>query len=505
MTESRKMRRDVTIVLTCIIALTGLTLLGSYLRFTVTAASSVFLVVIILQSLVGDFASSALVSFIAFGYLDYFFTTPKFSLAIADPRDVLGLMSFLLTALVVTRLVSKIRREMEASQIEREKTERLYRLAQELLGIEPKATISANHLEPFRTLFGIEAVCLFDGDTSDLEIAGQSRASLADRTRQAYLQQTGQEDHLLGISTRCLIIGGEAHGAVGFEGTAHSSSSIGPLTALAATVLERIRALRNANQAVATAQSEVYRSAILDALAHEFKTPLATILAAAGGLNESGPLKPEQAEMMKTVETEAAQLGELASRLLRMARLDREQVRPQMERIDIVALLKQLVNRYSKTIIGRRVILLARCESAEVLADPELLRLAIGQLVDNACKYSGPGSTVEVTVVRQQVSAVSIRVANTGNAIASSEKNRIFDRFYRGVRASHVSSGSGLGLYVARKIALAHDGSLDLEDCMTADSTTFRLNIPSVDRGVLGEPTELEPLTSFMPFSQTVS
>src|ERR1700722_3445839 len=119
---------------------------------------------------------------------------------------------------------------------------------------------------------------------------------------------------------------GRTTGAVGFEGLEDASLTAGPLTALAAALLERTHAVRNANQAAAAAQTEAYRTVILDALAHEFKTPLSTILAAAGSLREVDSLGPHYREMAETVESEAARLGRLTSRLLRTARLEREAV-----------------------------------------------------------------------------------------------------------------------------------------------------------------------------------
>ena len=87
---------------------------------------------------------------------------------------------------------------------------------------------------------------------------------------------------------------------------------------MAATALERARSFRESAQASAAAESETLRSAILDALAHEFKTPLGAILAAAGGLRESGGLRPDQLEMTELIESESSRLGRLAARLLRI-------------------------------------------------------------------------------------------------------------------------------------------------------------------------------------------
>jgi two-component system sensor histidine kinase KdpD len=245
------------------------------------------------------------------------------------------------------------------------------------------------------------------------------------------------------VSTRCLRVAGKTLGAIGFEDLDDPGLTANPLATLAATFLERIHAFRNASEAVATAQSEVYRSAILDALAHEFKTPLATILAAVGGIHEAGPLGPEQVEMTETVEMEAARLGQLTSRLLRMARLDREEVR-HMEWIDMVSLAEQAVDRYSKLRTGRSISILKGCDSGETIADPELVRLAISQLLENACKYSEVGSNVTLSIDRYD-DVIAVRVSNTGSSIPSIERHRVFERYYRGNQARNLASGSGLG------------------------------------------------------------
>jgi two-component system sensor histidine kinase KdpD len=473
----QKLLRVVRRALPGTIVLSILTFVGYQFHFSMGAASATYLLVVVMQSVGGDFAAAAAVSVIAFACLDYFFTEPIFSFAVATPLDLLYLIGFLVVALVITRLVSRLRIEVKSAKLERQRTERLFRLAQELTTLEPRAVVDAAFLESFRRVFEMRAICLFDKETGETHSSGESRAALCDRTRAAYYAEKDSDDHFTWVSTRCLRVGGKILGAIGFEDLDDPGLTGGPLATLAATFLERIYAFRNTSQAVATAQSEVYRSAILDALAHEFKTPLATILAAAGGIHEAGPLRPEQAEMTETVEMEASRLGQLTSRLLRMARLDREEVRPHMEWVDIVSLAEQATTRYSNLRTGRGISFLKGCELAETIADPELLRLAISQLLDNACKYSEIGSTVTVSVDTYD-GVVAIRVSNNGTPIPAIDKQRIFERYYRGTGARNVVSGSGLGLYVARKIVLAHGGSLELEDRVDAATTTFRITVP---------------------------
>jgi len=445
-------------------------------------ASPLYLLVVVLQSLTGDFISSAVVSVVAAGCLDYFFVPPLFSFGVTGPPNVAALISFLVTSLVITKLVSRIRMEGRVAELQKDRMDRLYQLAQQLLALEPEVAVGERLLQPFAGVFGTRVVCIFDAERSESHTLGRSSSDLPERTRTAFFEEKDSEDPVNQMSVRVLRVGGRTTGAMGFEGLEDPDLTAGPLISLAAASQERTRAFERASESAAAAQAEVYRSAILDALAHEFKTPLATILTAAGGIREAGSLCAEQLEMTETVESEAILLGNLASRLLTMARLDREEVQPQMEVTDIAGVVAGIVEQYNRPPADRRITCTRQGEPAKAWADPELLRLALSQLLDNACKYSLPGSEIAVAM-ETQGDMISIRVANSGSSIPAGEQNRIFDRFYRGEDARRLRSGSGLGLYVARKIALAHSGRLDLginalSDGGLSDGVTFDLAIP---------------------------
>jgi two-component system sensor histidine kinase KdpD len=458
-------------------ALVVLTFVCFRLRLGIATASPLYLLAVVSQSLTGDFISSAIVSILAVGCLDYFFVAPLFTLAVHGPFDLIPLASFLVTSLVITKLVSRVRVEAKASELQKNRIGRLYQLAQQLLALEPEVAVGQRLLQPFAGVFGTRAVCIFDGEKVESYTLGTSLNHLHERTQAAFLHEQDSDDPANRISVRCLRIGGRTTGAMGFDGLEDPDLTAGPLISLAAASQERTRAFQKASELSAAAQSEVYRSAILDALAHEFKTPLATILAAAGGIRETGYLLPAQLEMTDTVESEAARLGNLTSRLLHVARLDREDVRPQMEVTDIAVVVADIVEQYRRQPTDRRFTSSQKEGSVEAMADPELLRLALNQLLDNACKYSLPGSEISVAM-ESQGDMVYIRVANSGSSIPNSEQHRIFERFYRGVDARRFSSGSGLGLYVARKIALAHGGQLDLDIERLNDGVTFYLALP---------------------------
>jgi two-component system sensor histidine kinase KdpD len=459
------------------IAVAIVTFVSSRIHANFSIVSFLFLLIVLLQSFAGDFNSTVLVSLEAVAALDFFFVEPLYSFTVSRGIDIVSLAAFLITALVVTRLVARVRAEAESARRQQDRLARLYRLAQQLVAVDSQQASGMKFLDAFLGAFGITAVCVFDADSAGTFTAGESDTELSQRTRDAYISGAASDDRDSHISVRSLQVTGTTIGCIGFRNLDDPGLTAGALAALATAVLGRTRALERASESAAAAQAEVYRSAILDALAHEFQTPLATILAAAGGLREAGPLGPAQLELTETVETEAARLGSLTSRLLRVAKVDREEVKPKLEPVEMVSLLEELVAQYARRWSDLRVFLLTQSRPVEASADPELLRLAVSQLLENACKYSRPGSTVSLQV-QSQGPLVDIRVSNRSNSIPARERQKIFDRFYRGSNAA-ASPGSGLGLYVARKIALAHGGTLELEtDGRPENEVSFRLSIP---------------------------
>jgi two-component system sensor histidine kinase KdpD len=447
------------------------------LNFSVTGF--IYLIVIVLQSLAGSFASSAVVSVVAVLCLDFFFTAPLFSFEVTNPLDILALISFLTTGLVITRLTTRVRKEAAISDGQRRQVDRLYQLAQKLLALNPETTTYSTSTKLFHDVFGLQAVCLFDAATGEVHCTGDQSNGLAEQTKAAYSSRKDREDGGSGILIRCLHAGGNPIGAISFEGLRDPELTAGPLSALAAAMLERTRTFRHASQAAAAAHAELFRGAVLDALAHEFKTPLATILTAAGGLREVGPLCSDQSEFAEIIETEAARLGGLTSRVLGTSRSDSEDVKPRLDRTDITDLVVNLVDQYSRECTDRRFFVTKGTRGTEVLADSDLLQLALRQMLDNACKYSPPGSAVRVSLELQNEKA-AVRVLNSGLPIRADERTRIFERFYRGGEARRLAPGSGLGLYFAHKIVQAHGGCVELEERTAAsgEDTAFRLTLP---------------------------
>jgi two-component system sensor histidine kinase KdpD len=421
-----------------------------------------------------------MVSVIAVATLDYFFVPPILAWDINRPLDGMALATYLATSLVITRFAAQARRAARASESKRKALSLLYEAACQLLALEPEAAAGERSLRILRRVFGLHAACLFDADQAKVQLEGEPQHRLTERTRSAFLERRDCDDPSAKVFTRCLWVSGRIAGAVGFEGLEDAESTAGSLATLVAGTLDRARSYRSASEAAAAARAEVLRSALLDAFAHEFKTPLATIVTATEGLRQAGALRPQQIEMAEIVENEASRLSHLATRLLRMARLDQAEIKPQLERNDLAALVSNTAGQLRRQAPHRLIALDLGGEHVEVLADCELLSLALLQLLDNAVKYSRSNSAVGVRLDCDDGTA-SIRVTSEGVPIPTEERERVFERFYRGSIGGNGTQGSGLGLYFARRIVVAHGGSLEL-DCQPANSegTTFCMRLPAV-------------------------
>lgn len=450
------------------------------LDLNLATTSLLFLLLVVAQALGGGIASSLVGSIVATGFLDYLFVQPVLTWRIADPFDAVALVVFLSTSLIVSYLASKAQEEARGAERQRRSLEQLYQASQRLLALGGDTDIIPLLLKTVRQVFGLRAMCLFDGTGAEIYIEGES-ARLAQRTRDRYMIGNDDDEWEARISTRCLRHEGRVVGAIGVENLRDPELTLGPLVTLTTATLARARAAQAANRAAAETKAEVLRAAVLDGLAHEFKTPLAIMVTAAGGIRDAGPLSAEQRELAEAIEKEAARLAALTTRLLRKADVDTQAVTLKTHEADLVVLAGRVVERYTTQFPGRRIRFERHCESAPASVDEELLAMAFSQLLENALKYSRPGTTIVVRL-RPRGSAFDLSVWNHG-AIAAGEKYRIFQRFHRGTCGQRVESGTGLGLYVARKIARAHGGTLEIDpDGPEAGGVNFRLSVPAQDR-----------------------
>ena len=214
---------------------------------------------------------------------------------------------------------------------------------------------------------------------------------------------------------------------------------------------------------------------IIAAVSHELKTPIASIKAYATTLRENVDIAENaRAEYLTTIEQEADRLASAVDQLLLAGRVDAEYMLTRRERLSASVLLDLALARLSASAAAR---IERATGDVELDGDPELLAIALAHLLDNALKFSGHESPVVVEALSSERAAL-VRVRDRGIGIANEHLPYIFERFYRSERSLTASTGGyGLGLFIAREIARAHGGAIDVESAALSGSA-FTLRIP---------------------------
>ncbi|MEO8370212.1 MAG: ATP-binding protein, partial [Candidatus Solibacter sp.] len=359
----------------------------------------------------------------------------------------------------------------------RQDVERLYTFSRAILLIDGGEPFPKQLALKLAEVFQLQAVVLFDRRTGKLYRAGPSDfEGMDDQLRDAAVHGSSFSDPACSRSITAVRLGAEPIASLALQGAKTPDSVLQGIANLVAIGLERARAQDLAHQVEVARQSEQLRTTLIDAMAHEFKTPLTSILGATTSML-STPDQPVEVrtELLKIADEEAQHLVELIDDAVEMGRLDTARIEVHLEPSHFGELVRELVDSMQKEIDGRTVNVHADGHEPAILVDRRLIKLAIKQLVGNALKYSPPATPILLTVYAAD-ERVFVEVTDQGKGIPVAEQSHVFERFWRSPSVKTRMPGTGLGLSIAHGIARAHDG--DLTVASRPGETTFRLAIP---------------------------
>jgi two-component system sensor histidine kinase KdpD len=250
----------------------------------------------------------------------------------------------------------------------------------------------------------------------------------------------------------------------------------------AALAVERGQQEEQRNRALALQETDRLRTALLNSVSHDLRTPLASIKASASSLldREIRWSDAERDEFLATINSETDRLTRLVHNLLDMSRIEAGALDPHLVEVSVTELVGPVVRR-ARAAASQRVEVDVPEELAPVLADPVRLDQVLTNLLDNARRYAGAGP-VGVTA-GQAGELVELRVVDHGPGIPEPERERVFDQFYR-VGGGRQPEGTGMGLAICRGIMQAHGGGLRVE-ATPGGGATFVLTLPALaDREV---------------------
>jgi len=462
-----------------VLAVVALTYCAFRLQLNLSASSLLYLLLVVIVSLSAGFWEATIASLAAVVCLDYFFTPPLFGFNVSDPQNWISLATFETAALMVSRLSVRVQNQALAEAKQRRCTEKLYELSRRILFLDRRQTLGSGIVALIHEVLGADAVALFDAVEARTDATESCTREIENLARATYLQDRITETAHPYRWARVLRLGTTPVGALVLQGEELDPSTVNAVASLTAIALERVRSFDRESRAEGARQAEQLRAAVLDALAHAFKTPLTAIRVASSGLLETSELNEGDAALVQLIDSESDRLNQLTTRLLQIAKIDASQIHVHNDEVPLAALLKSVVANCEEQLRGHPVRIAAGSE-LHVRGDREMLATAILQFVDNAAKYSPPGSPIFVSA-SESGGEMIVSVHNEGPPIPAAERERIFERFYRSPATRHGAPGTGLGLSIVKKTANAHRGRTWVvsED---GKGTTFSLALPRAQK-----------------------
>jgi two-component system sensor histidine kinase KdpD len=412
-----------------------------------------FLLLVVVVGAIGGIVPGVVAAIAGFLLANWFFTPPIHTWTISQGENLLALVVFVVVSAVVSALVDLAARRAFDAQRARAEAETLARLAADVGTDDPLRAIVGS----MRRAFRLDAVALVCTDSGGWLI----EASDGDPIPAGADDADAVED----------IGDGAVLALVGPQLTAEDRRVLNAFSAQLAALRERARLSSEAATASSLGQANELRAALLQAVSHDLRTPLASIKAAASSLRQPDVTwnKEDEDEFLATIEDEADRLNALVGNLLDMSRLQAGAVDPIVREVHLEEVVPAALAS-----LGERARFVESDVSeslAPVEGDAVLLERVIANLVENALKWSPPGERVRVEAGAVQDHIV-LRIVDRGPGIPPMERDRVFQPFQR-LGDLDRGTGVGLGLAVARGFVAAMGGDLELEDTPGGGTTAI--------------------------------
>ncbi len=434
----------------------------------------------------------------------YLFFPPLYSFRIKDPQEVINLILYVFTAVVVSQLATRLKRELELSRQREIDLRDLYAFSRRLAVAFDVSDIHAAIEDHLASVLQRKVV-LF---------AGAREGTAAGRRKGSAVPAQVQAEVTKALSAReaaAAIVTGNAgetwlvravspkspeFGVIAIDFGHASQASVDELRvrvdavlADATATLERLGVAHAISEARMRAQTDQLREALIGSVSHELRTPLASILGAATVLSAAPALRNEKKlkALVHDVRNEAERLNSDIQNLLDATRISSDGVTPHLEWADPADIINAAVDRCRRRLTGRRLDLNVPDDLPLVHVDPVLVQQALVQLFDNAVKYSPPGSRIALAA-RARDGRLVIGVSDKGAGLTDAEQPLIWERFARGDRHAANTSGSGLGLWIANAFVAANGGKMTATSDGPDRGTTVAIELPVTQKAV----TQLE-------------
>ncbi len=451
--------------------------------------------------------ASIFASVLSAGIFDFLFVQPYYSFSVADSQYLITLLAMLVIGMVISNLMVNVRSQARVASHRERRAAALYAMSKELSNSQTEEEIVHTAVRHLHSEYSSRNVILFPDDNG--RVVYPKQKGIAESLHGADLsvaQWVFDHNEMAGQGTNTLP------GAAAIYFPIYSEDKVLGVLALLPVNLRRVYLpeqqklletfLRQIGQAVARVrlaeqakithlqiEAERLHNTLLSAISHDLRTPLATIIGSASTLAEDeGYLQPQdKLDLSRAIVDEALRMSNLVNNILDMARLDAGIVDMNKQWIPLDEIIGTVLTRLQKPLFGRPLKVKLPPGIPMVYADAVMIEQVLINLLENAVRYTPPGSELEITAEALK-NTVEIAVADHGPGIPKGLEDRLFDKFYQ-TRHEAAQSGVGLGLSICRAIVEIHGGHIRAQNRPNGGAV-FTFVLPADQSQPVMEPEE---------------
>lgn len=423
---------------------------------------------------------SFLSSFLGVLAFNFFFVPPIYTFEVGNMQHLFVLVVFFLVALVTGTTATKLRNELEKATERERRTLTLYALSREIAAEADLKQVLKAFVDKVAETINGEAIVIIQDPNADVlyKIAATPDNGAINEKEYAVARLVLEQGQSEG---KDLEIFEGAHSLFFFPIKAedktlavlgirpnieHATLSPGKrqlletFTNLAAVAMVRLQLAKKAEQVKWLAESERLHRTLLNSISHDFRTPLASITGAVTSLLAEGSVYTQETKdiFLHTIREEALRMNRFIENLLHMVRLESGTLKLNMRRCDIEDIIGVVLRETKDTLQGHPLRIDIPPDLPSVMADFILIEQVMINLLENAAKYSFPGSAISISAHYRDIGLL-LTIADPGPSIPKTEQEHVFDKFYR-IQSSKHASGTGLGLSICKGIIEAHSGKI---------------------------------------------
>ena len=456
----------------------------------------VFLTAIVVIAVRYGLLASILASVAAMLCYNFFFLPPIYTFTIADPVNLAAWVLFTVVAIIVSHVAARGRTQTVAAQGRVRTLESLYAFSRKLAGAGTLDDVLWAAAYQTALMLNVRVVLLLPENGSIAVKAGYPPEDMLGDADLAAANWAWENNRAAGRGAdtlpgakRLFLPMRTGRGQIGIIGldndkpgpilTPDQRRLLDALIDQSALAIERVHLVEDLVRAQRTAETDRLRSALLTSISHDLKTPLASVLGAAGTLRDLSKAlsEAEKSDLVATIIDESERLNRFIANLLDMTKLESGAIVPNAAPHDVSEIIGSALRRAGKILAHHRVEI-ALAEDLPMLdLDAVLFEQALFNLLDNAAKYAPPGTAIRIEGWRDGDSVV-LQIVDEGDGIPPADLEHIFDKFYRAQKGDQVRAGTGLGLAISRGFVEAMHGTITAANRTDRRGAVFAIRLP---------------------------